>query len=227
MRGEPTKHVLRMGDARNLDWIADQSVHLVVTSPPYFNLKRYNDHEMQMGHIEDLDEFLNQLDLVWRHCYRVLVPGGRLVCNVGDVCVSRRKNKGRHHVVPFARSHCGASQADWLRLPHSHSMAQDRQRLVLRQRAMVQVSWASLTSQTASSRTTLSMCYYCASTELTEALPTVRGRVLDCPRKNKTIGSVPSGLTFRGSRHGSTPRRSPLSSLIVPSGCFPSRETPS
>ena len=100
-QGEPTKHVLRMGDARNLDWIADQSIHLIVTSPPYFNLKRYNDHEGQMGHIEELDEFLNQLDLVWRHCYRVLVPGGRLVCNVGDVCVSRRKNKGRHHVVPL------------------------------------------------------------------------------------------------------------------------------
>src|SRR5438552_17759869 len=44
---------------------------------------------------------MDELDKVWRHCYRVLVPGGRLICVVGDVCVARRRNKGRHEVMPL------------------------------------------------------------------------------------------------------------------------------
>lgn len=99
--GPPTQHKLRCGDARELDWIEDESIHLVVTSPPYFNLKKYNDHPDQLGDLADYDAFHDDLGRVWRHCFRVLVPGGRLVCNVGDVCVARRKNKGRHHVLPL------------------------------------------------------------------------------------------------------------------------------
>ena len=48
-----------------------------------------------MGHIEDYDTFLDELDKVWGECFRVLVPGGRVVCVVGDVCISRRRG-GRH-----------------------------------------------------------------------------------------------------------------------------------
>jgi len=99
--GLPTRHVLNLGDARELDWIEDESVHLVVTSPPYFNLKKYNDHPDQLGNMSEYEMFLDELDEVWRHCFRVLVPGGRLVCNVGDVCVARRANRGRHHVFPL------------------------------------------------------------------------------------------------------------------------------
>lgn len=99
--GPPTGHVLNLGDARALDWIEDQSVHLIVTSPPYFNLKKYNDHPAQLGDMEEYDNFQDELDKVWRHCYCVLVPGGRLVCNVGDVCVARRANRGRHLVLPL------------------------------------------------------------------------------------------------------------------------------
>jgi len=99
--GPPTKHTLNMGDARNLDWIPDKSVHLVVTSPPYFNLKKYNDHQDQMGDINDYEAFCDELNRVWTECFRVLVPGGRLVCVVGDVCIARRQNKGRHHVIPL------------------------------------------------------------------------------------------------------------------------------
>jgi site-specific DNA-methyltransferase (adenine-specific) len=76
-------------------------VHLVVTSPPYFNLKKYNDHPDQLGNLDEYQQFHDELDSVWRHCHRVLVPGGRLVCNVGDVCVARRRNNGRHHVLPL------------------------------------------------------------------------------------------------------------------------------
>jgi DNA modification methylase len=99
--GPPTTHLLNRGDARALDWIEDSSVHLVVTSPPYYNLKKYNDHPDQLGDMDDYESFHDELDRVWAHCLRILVPGGRLVCNVGDVCVARRKNKGRHHVFPL------------------------------------------------------------------------------------------------------------------------------
>jgi DNA modification methylase len=96
-----THHTLQRGDARELGWIADESVHLVVTSPPYWTLKKYNEHNGQLGAFADYDAFMNELDKVWLHCLRVLVPGGRVVCVVGDVCIARRRNKGRHMVVPL------------------------------------------------------------------------------------------------------------------------------
>lgn len=105
----PTQHELFQADSRRLSFISDESVYLVVTSPPYWTLKKYNDHDDQLGDVEDYEKFLRELDKVWKHCYRVLVPGGRLVCVVGDVCLSRRKNNGRHTVVPLHASiqeHC-------------------------------------------------------------------------------------------------------------------------
>jgi modification methylase len=105
----PTRHRLVQGDARDLSFIEDESIHLVVTSPPYWTLKKYRDHEHQLGDVKNYDEFLNELDKVWKHCFRILVPGGRLICVVGDVCLSRRKNDGRHTFVPLHSSiqeHC-------------------------------------------------------------------------------------------------------------------------
>lgn len=101
----PTTHRLYQGDARSFPYIADGSVHLVVTSPPYWKLKRYNDSPGQMGHIPDYEEFLDDLRSVWSESYRVLVPGGRLVCVVGDVCLSRKEH-GRHVVVPLHADIC-------------------------------------------------------------------------------------------------------------------------
>jgi modification methylase len=95
-----TVHELRLGDARDLSEIADRSVHLVVTSPPYFTLKKYAGERGQLGAIADYEEFLGELDHVWRECRRVLVPGGRVCCVVGDVCVPRRRG-GRHYVLPL------------------------------------------------------------------------------------------------------------------------------
>ncbi len=57
-----------------------------------------------MGHISDYDDFISELNRVWQNCYQALVPGGRLICVVGDVCLSRRKNDGRHTVVPLHAS---------------------------------------------------------------------------------------------------------------------------
>ncbi len=88
------------GDARSFSNIEDESVHLVVTSPPYWTLKRYNESPLQLGHIEDYELFLDELDKVWREAYRTLVPGGRVVIVVGDVAVSR-KAYGRHLVFPL------------------------------------------------------------------------------------------------------------------------------
>ena len=88
------------GDARDLSFLPDESIHLVITSPPYWNLKKYNDNPSQLGHIDDYEHFLDELRKVWEHVFRILVPGGRLVCVVGDVCVSRRQF-GRHLVFPL------------------------------------------------------------------------------------------------------------------------------
>jgi len=95
-----TEHFLFRGDARDLSYLPSESIHLVVTSPPYWTLKEYNRHPAQLGYVQDYEDFLDELDKAWRECYRVLVPGGRLVCVVGDVCLPRRR-VGRHVVMPL------------------------------------------------------------------------------------------------------------------------------
>src|SRR3989338_4118505 len=109
LRRVPTKHHLYHGDSRKMAFLKQESVHLIVTSPPYWTLKEYLNHEDQLGAVEDYEQFLDELDMVWRQCFDALVPGGRLICVVGDVCLSRRKNNGRHTVVPLHSSiqeHC-------------------------------------------------------------------------------------------------------------------------
>lgn len=94
-------HRLLRGDARDLSFLPDESVHLIVTSPPYFDLKRYAaESPDQLGEIHDYEQFLDELDKVWRECHRVLVPGGRICCVVGAVTVARRQ-AGRHYVLPL------------------------------------------------------------------------------------------------------------------------------
>lgn len=95
-----TDHVLYHADARDMSFLEDNSVHLVLTSPPYFNLKEYRKGHNQLGLINDYQSFIDELKKVWKECYRVLVPGSRVVCVVGDVCLSRKKN-GHHAVMPL------------------------------------------------------------------------------------------------------------------------------
>lgn len=105
----PTSHTVHNSDARRMGFLEPESIHLIVTSPPYWTLKEYNLGEGQMGYIREYKEFLRELDRVWTACFHALVPGGRVVCVVGDVCLSRRKNAGEHTVIPLHASiqeHC-------------------------------------------------------------------------------------------------------------------------
>src|SRR5919106_5694492 len=71
----PSRHRIALGDSRDLSFVPDESVHLVVTSPPYFDLKQYAaETPDQLGEIHDYEAFLYELDKVWRQCRRVLVP---------------------------------------------------------------------------------------------------------------------------------------------------------
>jgi len=66
----PTQHDLVNADARNLELLAPSSVHLVLTSPPYWKLKEYRKHPDQLGAISDYESFIEELSKVWRGCYR-------------------------------------------------------------------------------------------------------------------------------------------------------------
>lgn len=96
-----THHVIREGDARDLSFLGDRTVHLICTSPPYGALKEYPKHPRQLGNISSYNSFLEQMEIVLAECLRVLVPGGRVACVVGDICISRRQ-AGRHHVLPLS-----------------------------------------------------------------------------------------------------------------------------
>lgn len=105
IKGIPTVQRLILGDARAM---LEEDAHLVLTSPPYWTVKKYGALEGQLGGIEDYEEFLNELDKVWSRCYDALVPGGRLVIVVGDACLSRGAH-GRHRIMPLHSSiqeHC-------------------------------------------------------------------------------------------------------------------------
>jgi site-specific DNA-methyltransferase (adenine-specific) len=114
-----TKHRIVLGDAREMRELTQpESVHLVVTSPPYWTLKEYSGTagERQLGHMADYAEFQRELAQVWRRCYELLVPGGRLCIVVGDVCIPRRK-VGRHLVMPLHADisvHCREIGFDYL-----------------------------------------------------------------------------------------------------------------
>ena len=100
VRVYPSLHKLVLGDSRKLSLIENNSVHLALTSPPYWNLKEYENGHNQLGIIDDYQEFLDELDEVWKEVFNKLQVGGRLIVVVGDVLLSRKKF-GRHKVVPL------------------------------------------------------------------------------------------------------------------------------
>lgn len=88
-----------IGDSRNMVEIGDESIALVVTSPPYWHLKDYG-VPGQVGYGQTLHEYLLDLARVWRECWRVLIPGRRLCVNIGDQ-FARACIYGRYKVIPI------------------------------------------------------------------------------------------------------------------------------
>lgn len=94
-----TIHKIIHGDSRQMNLLADKSIHLVITSPPYWQLKDYG-AENQIGFHESYESYINNLNLVWKECYRVLHPGCRLCINIGDQ-FARSVYYGRYKVIPI------------------------------------------------------------------------------------------------------------------------------
>ena len=94
-----TYHLLINGDSRKLSLIHDSSVQLIVTSPPYWQLKDYG-NERQIGFNDTYEQYINNLNLVWSECYRVLQDGCRLCINIGDQ-FARSVYYGRYKVIPI------------------------------------------------------------------------------------------------------------------------------
>ncbi len=94
-----TNHKIIIGDSRNMELIDDQSVHLVITSPPYWQLKDYGNGK-QIGFNDSYEGYINNLNVVWNECYRVLENGCRLCVNIGDQ-FARSVYYGRYKVIPI------------------------------------------------------------------------------------------------------------------------------
>jgi len=94
-----TIHKIIRGDSRNMNLISANSIHLIITSPPYWQLKDYGSIA-QIGFHNSYEEYINNLNLVWKECYRVLIDGCRLCINIGDQ-FARSVYYGRYKVIPI------------------------------------------------------------------------------------------------------------------------------
>ena len=82
-----------VGDARNMTAIAEESVHLAITSPPYFNAKMYSAAgDGDLGNVHDLDEWLAEIKRVWREVYRALQPGRKFFLNIMNLPIRENKS---------------------------------------------------------------------------------------------------------------------------------------
>lgn len=94
-----TKHRVVIGDSRQMTELDDKSVQLVITSPPYWQLKDYGNGS-QIGFDDTYEDYINNLNLVWNECYRVLENGCRLCVNIGDQ-FARSVYYGRYKIIPI------------------------------------------------------------------------------------------------------------------------------
>lgn len=94
-----TSHKVIIGDARQMNEIADESVHLIITSPPYWQLKDYGDSR-QIGYNDTYEKYINNLNIVWDECHRVLHKGCRLCINIGDQ-FARSVYYGKYKIIPI------------------------------------------------------------------------------------------------------------------------------
>lgn len=96
---EPVNHTVYNSSSEDMKELSDESVHLIVTSPPYWDIKDYGSNE-QIGHNESLDQYLSRLKEVWEECYRVLKPGCRMIINIGDQ-YNRATESKPYHITPL------------------------------------------------------------------------------------------------------------------------------
>ncbi len=94
-----THHKIVIGDSRKMAELPDESVHLIITSPPYWQLKDYGS-ENQIGFHDSYEAYINNLNLVWKECFRVLQKGCRLCINIGDQ-FARSVYYGRYKIIPI------------------------------------------------------------------------------------------------------------------------------
>ncbi len=94
-----TTHTIVNGDSRQMNELKDKSVHLIVTSPPYWQLKDYGT-DNQIGFHDDYETYINHLNLTWKECFRVLHDGCRLCINIGDQ-FARSIYYGRYKIIPI------------------------------------------------------------------------------------------------------------------------------
>jgi DNA modification methylase len=94
-----TNHKIINGDSRKMAELADNSVNLIITSPPYWQLKDYGT-DTQIGYHDSYENYINNLNLVWNECYRTLHNGSRLCINIGDQ-FARSVYYGRYKVIPI------------------------------------------------------------------------------------------------------------------------------
>ena len=94
-----TIHKIIIGDSRYMKEVPNESVHLTITSPPYWQLKDYGNGK-QIGFNDNYEEYINNLNLVWNECHRVLHNGCRLCINIGDQ-FARSVYYGRYKVIPI------------------------------------------------------------------------------------------------------------------------------
>ncbi len=92
-------HPIYFKDSRVMKEVADSSVHLVVTSPPYWSIKDYG-NPRQIGYRDSLTTYMHKLGKVWSECIRALAPGCRLCINIGDQYL-RADGKTPYQIVPL------------------------------------------------------------------------------------------------------------------------------
>lgn len=94
-----TNHKIIIGDSRDMIEVKKESVHLIITSPPYWQIKDYGNSD-QIGFNNTYDEYIDNLNKVWAECYKVLHPGCRLCINIGDQ-FARAVTYGRYKIIPI------------------------------------------------------------------------------------------------------------------------------
>lgn len=94
-----TLHKIIIGDSRKMNEVPDESIHLIITSPPYWQLKDYGNGK-QIGFNDSYEKYINNLNLVWNESHRILHKGCRLCINIGDQ-FARSVYYGRYKIIPI------------------------------------------------------------------------------------------------------------------------------